>query len=120
MILVLSDVSSIRGLWRRPGTASIVAAHHVPPPDGGGGARRRGGEKPQSKYLQISDLKFSEIACVAFPLRPLRGHLPRKTGEDYFRVVSRGKRLALRSHPVAAGAAAAHGSGQLDEFAEDL
>jgi hypothetical protein len=31
--------------------------------------------------LKISDLKFSEITCGAFPLRPLRGHLPRKTGE---------------------------------------
>jgi hypothetical protein len=44
-------------------------------------ARRARGGKPQSRYLQISDLKLPEIACVAFPLRPLRGHLPRKTGE---------------------------------------
>jgi hypothetical protein len=44
-------------------------------------ARRAGGGKPQSRYRQISDLKFSEITCFTFPLRPLRGHLPRKTGE---------------------------------------
>jgi hypothetical protein len=44
-------------------------------------ARRAGGGKPQSRYLQISDLESFEIAFVAFPLRPLRGHLPRKTGE---------------------------------------
>ena len=38
-------------------------------------ARRAGGGKPQSRHLQISDLKFQEIVCEA--LRPLRGHLPR-------------------------------------------
>jgi hypothetical protein len=38
-------------------------------------ARRAGGGKPQSRYLQISDLKLSEIVCEAVPLRPLRGQL---------------------------------------------
>src|SRR5258708_39918735 len=41
-------------------------------------ARRAGGGKPQSRYLQVSDLKFSEIGCVAFPLPTL----PRLTGEE--------------------------------------
>src|SRR3984893_3172822 len=56
---------------------------HLPPPSYGGGGPGRGAggrEKPQWRYLQISDLKFSEIVREAFPLRPLQGHLPRKTG----------------------------------------
>jgi hypothetical protein len=33
-------------------------------------ARRAGGGTPQSRYLQVSDLKYSRIACGAFPLSP--------------------------------------------------
>jgi hypothetical protein len=44
-------------------------------------ARRAGGGEQQTRCPPIPDLKFSKSFCVAFPLRPLRGHLPRMTGE---------------------------------------
>src|SRR5258708_17634786 len=43
-------------------------------------ARRAGRGKPQSRYVQVSDLKFSRGACVVSPLRPLQGYLARVTG----------------------------------------
>jgi len=50
-------------------------------PASGEVARRAGGGEPQAWRLPISDLKSLKIVRVAFPLRPLRGHLPRRTGE---------------------------------------
>ena len=47
-------------------------------------ARRAGGGKPQRRYLKDDDhdLKCADGLAGAFPLRPLRGHLPRMTGEE--------------------------------------
>src|SRR5258708_1750999 len=55
------------------GRGGTNSAETPPPPIWGGrGAGGVGGEKPQERYLLISDLKFSRILCVAFPLRPVR------------------------------------------------
>src|SRR5205823_3513709 len=45
-------------------------------------ARRAGGGEQHARSLLITDLKFSKTVYAAFPLRPLRGHLPRLTGEE--------------------------------------
>src|SRR3981189_1151914 len=46
-------------------------------------ARRAGGGEPHRRFLKRHDLKSAGALTVAFPLRPLRGHLPRMTGEAY-------------------------------------
>src|SRR5258708_37456643 len=44
-------------------------------------ARRAGGGKPHRGYLKRHDLKSAGTLTAALPLRPLRGCLPRVTGE---------------------------------------
>ena len=61
------------GLWRVDGPFAS--------PSYGGGGRRAGGGKPQSRSLQISDLKI-QTSFVRPPPPPRKtAHLPRKTGE---------------------------------------
>src|SRR5256885_17174241 len=58
----------------------------LPPPSYGGGGppfsdEGAGGGKPQSAPAD-SRSEIFKIFVAAFPLRPLRGHLPRMTGEE--------------------------------------
>src|SRR5262245_42468114 len=65
-------------LWRVRGFPKSCLPRHT-----GEVVRRTGGGEPQSRCLQDKDHDHgtSGISYGAFPLRPLRGHLPRKTGE---------------------------------------
>ena len=65
-----------------------TAVHAPPPSDGGGGSKARRG-KAAGEMSADSRSEIFEIDFVAFPLRPLRGHLPRKTGEAIY---ERGRR----------------------------
>src|SRR5260370_13084168 len=49
---------------------------HLPPPSYGEVARRAGGGRPQSRYLQVSDLKFRGTPVWPSPSAPFGGTSP--------------------------------------------
>ena len=67
-------------------TPSCAGSGHITNPSRviGGGAPLYGAEgEGHTRAVSDSDVGISSISSEAFPLRPLRGHLPRKTGEGF-------------------------------------
>src|SRR5262245_7319545 len=65
--------------------AKLLRSGHIlnPSPVIGGGAPSYGAEgESRTRDASASDVGTSCISFEAFPLHPLRGHLPRKTGEE--------------------------------------
>src|SRR5580704_17252383 len=78
-----ADTTGCRDLHAMPAKCQhSTPSFHLPPPShGGGGPQGRRGKAAVEAPANFRS-EISESACGAFPLRPLRGHLPRMTVEE--------------------------------------